>query len=150
MRSSIQPRSALSRALTTFVTFALIVAQTMQPVYAALTPLADVPIAAKVAAKPNIFYTLDDSGSMQYNYIPDYVGSALTNVSVTKVTRVGAVGTVQVAATGALFVGQYINIMGANQPEYNGQFVIKTIPTGTTFTIDIVGLPVVTATGTIT
>jgi Tfp pilus tip-associated adhesin PilY1 len=150
MRSSNHPRSALSRALTTFVTFALIVAQTMQPVYAALTALADVPIAAKVAAKPNIFYTLDDSGSMQYNYIPDYVGGAITNVAVTKITRVGAIGTVQVAATAALFVGQYINLMGATQPEYNGQFIIKTIPTGTTFTIAIVGLPVTPATGTIT
>jgi Tfp pilus tip-associated adhesin PilY1 len=150
MRSSNLRRSALSRALTTFVTFALIVAQTMQPVYAALTALADVPIAAKVSAKPNIFYTLDDSGSMQYNYIPDFVAHAITTVPVTKITRVGAVATVQVASTAALFVGQYINIMGATQPEYNGQFVINSIPTGTTFTITVPITPISPATGTIT
>ncbi len=32
----------------------------------------NLPIASKVTAKPNIMYTLDDSGSMAYNYIPDY------------------------------------------------------------------------------
>ena len=41
--------------------------------YAALTPLSDVPIAAKVAAKPNIVYSLDDSGSMNLNFLPDFV-----------------------------------------------------------------------------
>ena len=39
---------------------------------AATATLADLPIASKVTAKPNIVYTLDDSGSMAYNYIPDY------------------------------------------------------------------------------
>src|SRR5664279_4415715 len=39
---------------------------------AATTTLANLPIASKVTAKPNIVYTLDDSGSMSYNYIPDY------------------------------------------------------------------------------
>lgn len=41
--------------------------------YGALTVLADSPIAAKVAAKPNLLYTLDDSGSMNLSYIPDWV-----------------------------------------------------------------------------
>ena len=45
------------------------------PAYATTTPLADVPIAAKVAAKPNIVYTVDDSGSMASNFIPDFVTS---------------------------------------------------------------------------
>lgn len=43
------------------------------PLLAATTPLADVPIAAKVTAKPNIVYTVDDSGSMNLTYLPDYV-----------------------------------------------------------------------------
>src|SRR4030095_15268297 len=34
------------------------------------------PIAAKVAAKPNIVYTVDDSGSMASNFIPDFVTSS--------------------------------------------------------------------------
>ena len=41
--------------------------------YAATTTLTDQPIAAKVAAKPNIIFTLDDSGSMSLNYSPDFV-----------------------------------------------------------------------------
>ena len=122
----------------------------MQPVYAVLTNLADSPIAAKVSAKPNIVYTLDDSGSMSLNYVPDYVVSTAPAVAVTKITRVGAVATVQVASTAALFVGQYVNIVGAVQPEYNGQVQIVTIPNGTTFTFAVVGAPITPATGTIT
>ncbi len=41
--------------------------------FAAPTVLTDLPIAAKVAAKPNLLYTLDDSGSMSLSYIPDVV-----------------------------------------------------------------------------
>lgn len=40
---------------------------------AASTTLSDQPIQAKVAAKPNLLYTLDDSGSMMLSYIPDSV-----------------------------------------------------------------------------
>ena len=46
-----------------------------EPAYAATTVLTDLPIASKVTAKPNIVYTLDDSGSMVNNYIPDFVQS---------------------------------------------------------------------------
>jgi type IV pilus assembly protein PilY1 len=45
----------------------------VQVARAANTTLTDIPIASKVTAKPNIFYTLDDSGSMNLSYIPDYV-----------------------------------------------------------------------------
>src|SRR5262247_4760792 len=84
----------------------------------AQTPLADIPIASKVTAKPNIVYTLDDSGSMQFSYLPDWVVGSSTQIAVTKITRVGAVATVQVASTAALSVGQFVLIIGANQPEY--------------------------------
>ena len=143
-------RPTATRILASILTWALIAGQVMQPVYAVLTNLADSAIAAKVAAKPNIVYTLDDSGSMSLNYVPDYVVSTAPAVAVTKITRVGAVATVQVAATAALFVGQFINIVGAVQPEYNGQFQIVTIPNGTTFTIAVAGAPITPATGTIT
>ena len=116
----------------------------------AQTPLADIPIASKVTAKPNIVYTLDDSGSMQFNYLPDWVIASAPTASVTKITRVGATATVQVGSTAALAVGQWIIIAGASQPEYNGEFQIQAILSGTTFTITIVGTPVSPATGTIT
>ncbi len=115
----------------------------------AQTPLADIPIASKVTAKPNIVYTLDDSGSMQFGYLPDWVIAAAATANVTKITRVGATATVQVASTAALSVGQFVIISGATQPEYNGEFQIVSIPTGTTFTIAIVGTPISPATGPI-
>ena len=137
------------RMLASILTWALVAGQVMQPVYAVLTPLADVPIAAKVAAKPNIIYTLDDSGSMQLNYIPDFTVSTSAAVAMTVPTRVGTLAKATTANTAALFTGEYLNIVGANQPEYNGQFAI-TVTSGTTFTYTIAGAPVFPATGAIT
>src|SRR5664279_5901255 len=45
------------------------------PAYAALTPLADEPLNIKNQAKPNIVLTVDDSTSMLYDFLPDYVAS---------------------------------------------------------------------------
>jgi type IV pilus assembly protein PilY1 len=63
-----------ARTLAALLCAALALGPITQSAYAQ-TALADVPIAAKVAAKPNIVYTVDDSGSMANNYIPDYVAS---------------------------------------------------------------------------
>ena len=43
------------------------------PSYAALTLLADQPLSAQSQAKPNIVLTVDDSTSMLFDYLPDYV-----------------------------------------------------------------------------
>ncbi|TMH60822.1 MAG: hypothetical protein E6H55_10835 [Betaproteobacteria bacterium] len=48
----------------------------LAPAYAALTPLADEPLAVKNSAKPNIVLTVDDSTSMLFDFLPDYVVSA--------------------------------------------------------------------------
>ena len=79
MRTFLSGRSTFGRLVARLIVWALITGQVMLPVQAAPTALADVPIAAKVTAKPNIVYTLDDSGSMQNNFLPDYV----TNVGAT-------------------------------------------------------------------
>ena len=63
------------RTLVALLGASLALGPLAQSAYAAPTPLADVPIAAKVAAKPNIVYTVDDSGSMASNFIPDFVTS---------------------------------------------------------------------------
>ena len=60
------------RAFAAFMALATTLGPLAPGAYAATTTLTDQPLAAKVAAKPNIIYTLDDSGSMQLRYIPDY------------------------------------------------------------------------------
>src|SRR5437762_7449921 len=64
------------RTLVALLSAVLALGPLAQSAYATPTPLADVPIAAKVAAKPNIVYTVDDSGSMAGNFIPDFVTSS--------------------------------------------------------------------------
>lgn len=49
----------------------LIAAQSIQAAQAASTDIADVPMAVKNTANPNIMFTLDDSGSMQWEIMPD-------------------------------------------------------------------------------
>lgn len=54
---------------------ALITPLLMQPVSASETKLADLPLAnaTTVSILPNIYFILDDSGSMGWDYMPDYV-----------------------------------------------------------------------------
>jgi len=52
--------------------------------WAAATPLADGPINVNIQAKPNVVFTLDDSTSMQLDFLPDYVVmNTVTNVATT-------------------------------------------------------------------
>ena len=85
MRTFLSTRGTLGRLVSRLIVCSLIAGQVVLPVQAAPTALADVPIAAKVSAKPNIVYTLDDSGSMQYNYLPDAVTSAGASIPLTGV-----------------------------------------------------------------
>jgi Tfp pilus tip-associated adhesin PilY1 len=133
MSPSTPIRRVAARALCAVLAFAMSFAP-VTAAYGANTPLADVPIAAKVTAKPNIFYTLDDSGSMQYNFLPDYVVNAGANISVT-VARLAGGPPYKARATGALNAlgkGDWINIIGAAQSEYNGFVQITDKPSATT------------------
>lgn len=49
----------------------LTLGQFVQAAQAASTDLADIPMAVKNAAGPNIMFTLDDSGSMQFEVVPE-------------------------------------------------------------------------------
>ena len=140
------PRTPM-RMLASFLTWLLVVGQVLQPVYAVLTPLGDVPAASKVAAKPNIVYTLDDSGSMQYNYLPDFVVNAGATLPLTNITRAAAVATATGSAANiaTLSVGDFVTIAGANPPEFNGYFQI-TGKTATTFTYTLTVIPVAVTT----
>ena len=71
--------------------------------WAAATPLADGPINVNIQAKPNIVFTLDDSTSMQLDFLPDYVVvDSLTNAATTYcraatgLTGCGSVGTASI------------------------------------------------------
>jgi type IV pilus assembly protein PilY1 len=49
----------------------LMLAIVSSPTWSASTDLSDVPMAVKNSAKPNLMFTLDDSGSMQFEGIPN-------------------------------------------------------------------------------
>jgi type IV pilus assembly protein PilY1 len=137
----------LARVVSSALVWLLILGQSWLPVYAQTVPpaLSDIPIAAKVQAKPNIVYTLDDSGSMYLNYLPDYVSSAGSTSAITKITRVGTTATVQAAGAviSTLSVNDWVTIAGATQPEYNGYVQVVTIPDGTHFTYTLPSVPAV-------
>jgi hypothetical protein len=73
-----------------------------------------------------------------------------SDVAVSSITRAGSTATVTTAAPHGEVVGQIINLRGATQTEYNGDFAVGTVPTSTTFTITVSGTPATPATGTIT
>ena len=94
------------RMLVALLSVSLLIGPGAGPAYAAQTALADIPIASKVTAKPNIVYTLDDSGSMQFNYLPDWVIAAQgAAVEHHQDPRVGTTATATVASTAALTHG---------------------------------------------
>lgn len=65
--------SATRRWIAGVTAFTLATMPMSQAAWGAATLLSDQPIAAKVAAKPNLLYTFDDSGSMSLRYSPDFV-----------------------------------------------------------------------------
>lgn len=60
------------------LSLALVLPIALNPALATDTKLADVPLAnaATVSVLPNIYFILDDSGSMDWDYMPDYVNDS--------------------------------------------------------------------------
>lgn len=60
------------------ISIALALPMALNPASAADTKLADVPLAnaSTVSVLPNIYFILDDSGSMDWDYMPDYVNDS--------------------------------------------------------------------------
>lgn len=69
--------------------------------------------------------------------------------SVTSITRAGSTATLTTPAAHNFVTGQVVNVSGAGQTEYNGDFPITSV-TSTTFNYTVTGTPVTPATGTIT
>ena len=53
------------------VIFSMLFLPTMQTAHAASTDISDIPIAVKNQVAANIMFTLDDSGSMQFEVVPE-------------------------------------------------------------------------------
>lgn len=75
------------------------------------------------------------------------VGVKAGTQAVTSITRSGSLATVNLASHGYV-QGNAVRISGADQAEYNGDFLIRS-STGGTFTISVAGSPATPATGTI-
>ena len=67
----------LAKRATALVVVACMAAQ---PAFAAVTDVSNVPLASAAGTNflPNLLFTLDDSGSMDRNYLPDYVNDTNT------------------------------------------------------------------------
>ncbi len=100
-------RPSLARRLTSGALAFLIGFGPMTPLaLAAPTPLADGPINVSIRAHPNIVFTLDDSTSMQLEFLPDYVVvDSLTNAA-TSYCR-SSTGLTQCGSPGNATVPQY-------------------------------------------
>jgi hypothetical protein len=70
-----------------------------------------------------------------------------TSVTVSSITRASSTATVTTSAAHHLKTGNIITMSGADQAEYNGEFVLTGAPTSTTFTYTVSGTPVTPATG---
>ncbi|MBK7589761.1 MAG: hypothetical protein IPI27_00070 [Betaproteobacteria bacterium] len=69
------------------------------PAYAAVTALADEPLAVRNQSKPNILMTIDDSTSMLYDFLPDYVVLENDNAGILKPTTFCRSGNGSMSAT---------------------------------------------------
>lgn len=70
-------------------------------------------------------------------------------LSITGITRSGSTATATTAANHNLFAGLWVDILGADQGEYNGSFEITGTPNPDEFTYEVEGTPTTPATGTI-
>lgn len=122
--------------------------------YAITTPVADLPyemrqtFAGEFVFVKNAYvaYLLDQTG---FTKIADFDYPGFQTYAVVSITRAGSTATVTVADTSFLQTGDYAQILGAVQTEYNGLFQI-TVASPTTFTYTVTGTPATPATGTIT
>ena len=69
----------LRRSLASLLAVLIGLGPLATPGYAAITQLADEPLNVKNQAKPNVVLTVDDSTSMLYDFLPDYVVSSDTS-----------------------------------------------------------------------
>lgn len=110
----------------------------------------DDPESTKVWGEMSIFTKPEEAGTLTIRARVGGLEATQGPISVTSLTRVGAVATVTTATNHLFGDGADITIAGADQADYNAAWTI-TVVDGTTFTFNL-GLltPVTPATGTIT
>jgi type IV pilus assembly protein PilY1 len=160
------------RSLKTFSrSFAALVAGSLFGTFAALAPfgasaqiaqLADVPLAQApaTAVLPNLMYILDDSGSMNYNYMPDHIqttsggttyrhckvcpapntvaGAGGTSRSVDSVDSGSTRERITASGTHGGVVGSTVRFTSGTPPTplaLNTTYYIESVPSSTTFTL---------------
>ncbi|CAG1008358.1 Type IV pilus biogenesis factor PilY1 [Burkholderiales bacterium] len=107
MTTAPRPRPA-RRALAALMAFLIAFGPLTPVAYAATTPLADGPINVSIKAKPNIVFTMDDSTSMNLDFLPDYVVvNSLTNAATTYCRS--STGQTGCGNTGSATMPQYIH-----------------------------------------
>jgi autotransporter-associated beta strand protein len=95
--------------------------------------------------------TVRIAGATQPEYNGDFTISTIDNaVSGILLNAATHVATATTSLAHGLAVGDSVRIRGAKQPEYNGTFVIASVPNNWTFTFAVTGTPVSPATGSIT
>ena len=69
-----------SQTMKRLLAYALIASMSAQPAFAASTDVASIPLASAAGASvlPNLLFTLDSSGSMDWDYLPDFVNDSNT------------------------------------------------------------------------
>ena len=74
-----RPPQPWQRTLAALLAFLTSLGPIGSPAYAAITDLADEPIAFVPRAEPNIVMSVDDSTSMLSDFLPDYVIRGVPN-----------------------------------------------------------------------
>jgi type IV pilus assembly protein PilY1 len=75
------PRRALALLLAMLIALPPVSPAFAQKKSATDDGLADEPIGAKIAAKPNVMMTVDDSGSMNWDFLPDQTVGNISNIT---------------------------------------------------------------------
>lgn len=121
--------------------------------YALTTPVANLPFDMRqtfagefvFVKNPYVAYLLDQSAC---NPVTDVDYPGYHTYAVTSINLSGTTATVITAVTNSLETGDSVVVSGADQPEYNGTFIV-TVLDSVTFTYQVAGSPASPATGTI-
>ncbi|HEY6239424.1 MAG TPA: hypothetical protein VIW78_01155, partial [Burkholderiales bacterium] len=88
------------------IAYALAANLAMQPAFAGVTDISTVPLASVGGnILPNLLFTLDNSGSMAWDFIPDYVNPPTSNTANNPCMTDSAAGTTSTAGTTNCLVG---------------------------------------------